>query len=141
MISTSHHVNIESRYIPATVNPGWMVGVFAAQSIGGAAIQITLNTLLTLCGFHPFWVSSNNVMLGVASRQAMTVYQEPDMAGDKEAAKNLRSAMEHTTSHSVTGATEIYYDPDIQATVIASDLDLVESYSIIPEDSIDDRAL
>lgn len=138
---------IESRFSRAAVNPGEMVGVLAAQSIGEPATQMTLNT------FHFAGVSSKNVTLGVPRLKeilnvakniktpSMTVYQEPDMAGDKEAAKNLRSAVEHTTLRSVTEATEIYYDPDVQSTVIPSDLDMVESYFIIPEDNIDDPAL
>jgi DNA-directed RNA polymerase II subunit RPB1 len=59
---------------------------------------------------------------------------------DKESAKQLRSVVEHTSLRSVTEATEIYYDPDIQSTVIETDRDMVESYFIIPEDVTDDSA-
>ncbi|KAI9794044.1 MAG: DNA-directed RNA polymerase II subunit RPB1 [Peltula sp. TS41687] len=138
---------IESRFSRAAVNPGEMVGVLAAQSIGEPATQMTLNT------FHFAGVSSKNVTLGVPRLKeilnvakniktpSMTVYQESDKVLDKDAAKNLRSAVEHTSLRSVTEATEIYYDPDVQSTVIRPDLDMVESYFIIPEDTIDDPAL
>ncbi|KAI9805848.1 MAG: DNA-directed RNA polymerase II subunit rpb1 [Sarcosagium campestre] len=135
---------IESRFSKAAVNPGEMVGVLAAQSIGEPATQMTLNT------FHFAGVSSKNVTLGVPRLKeilnvakniktpSMTVYLEEHRAGDKEAVKQLRSAVEHTTLRSVTETTEIYYDPVIQTTVIGTDRDMVESYYIIPEEHHDD---
>ena len=129
------------RFNHAAVNPGEMVGVLAAQSIGEPATQMTLNT------FHFTGISSKNVTLGVPRLKeilncatnlktpAMMVYQEPDRVGDQETAKQLRSAVEHTTLRSVTESTEIYYDPDIESTVIPADVDMVESYWIIPDAS------
>ncbi|RWQ92225.1 putative DNA-dependent RNA polymerase II largest subunit [Paecilomyces variotii] len=137
---------IESRFAKAAANPGEMVGVLAAQSIGEPATQMTLNT------FHFAGVSSKNVTLGVPRLKeilnvatniktpSMTVYQEPGRAHDKESAKQLRSVVEHTSLRSVTEATEIYYDPDIQTTVIENDRDMVESYFIIPEDVTEDSS-
>ncbi|EER38140.1 DNA-directed RNA polymerase II [Histoplasma capsulatum H143] len=127
-------------------NPGEMVGVLAAQSIGEPATQMTLNT------FHFAGVSSKNVTLGVPRLKeilnvatniktpSMTVYQDPSRAMDKESVKQLRSVVEHTSLRSVTETTEIYYDPDIQSTVIEADRDMVESYFIIPEDVADDSS-
>ncbi|KAI9806451.1 MAG: DNA-directed RNA polymerase II subunit RPB1 [Piccolia ochrophora] len=135
---------IESRFLRAAVNPGEMVGVLAAQSIGEPATQMTLNT------FHFAGVSSKNVTLGVPRLKeilnvakniktpSMTVYLEEDKAGNKDAVKALRSSVEHTTLRSVTDTTEVYYDPDVQSTVIEADVDMVESYFIIPEDNMDD---
>ena len=132
---------IESRFCRAAVNPGEMVGVLAAQSIGEPATQMTLNT------FHFAGVSSKNVTLGVPRLKeilnvatniktpAMTVYQEEGRTWDQESAKSLRSAVEHTTLRSVTETTEIYYDPDVQSTNIPADLDMVESYWIIPDEA------
>lgn len=136
---------IESRFCRAAVNPGEMVGVLAAQSIGEPATQMTLNT------FHFAGVSSKNVTLGVPRLKeilnvakniktpSMTVYQEEGKTGDKESAKLLRSAVEHTTLRSVTETTEVYYDPDIQSTVIDADSDMVDSYFILPEADADDQ--
>ncbi|MCJ1423927.1 DNA-directed RNA polymerase II subunit RPB1 [Sticta canariensis] len=136
---------IESRFCRAAVNPGEMVGVLAAQSIGEPATQMTLNT------FHFAGVSSKNVTLGVPRLKeilnvakniktpSMTVYQEEGNTGDKESAKLLRSAVEHTTLRSVTETTEVYYDPDIQSTVIDADSDMVDSYFILPEADVDDQ--
>ncbi|KAI1965369.1 DNA-directed RNA polymerase II core subunit rpo21 [Ophidiomyces ophidiicola] len=137
---------VESRFAKAAANPGEMVGVLAAQSIGEPATQMTLNT------FHFAGVSSKNVTLGVPRLKeilnvatniktpSMTVYQAPSRSMDKESAKQLRSVVEHTSLRSVTEATEIYYDPDIQSTVIEADRDMVESYFIIPEDVMDDSS-
>jgi DNA-directed RNA polymerase II subunit RPB1 len=133
---------LESRFTRALVNPGEMVGVLAAQSIGEPATQMTLNT------FHFAGVSSKNVTLGVPRLKeilnlatniktpSMVVYQEGEGA-NQETAKMLRSAVEHTNLRSVTHATEIYHDPDIQSTQIEADVDMVESYFIIPDDSHD----
>ena len=135
---------IESRFSRAIVNPGEMVGVLAAQSIGEPATQMTLNT------FHFAGVSSKNVTLGVPRLKeilnvarniktpSMHVYQTPENVLNQESAKILRSAVEHTTLRSVTETTEIYYDPDVQSTVINADLDMVESYFIIPDEAGDE---
>ncbi|KAI1002707.1 DNA-directed RNA polymerase II subunit [Podosphaera aphanis] len=132
---------IKDRFTRALVNPGEMVGVLAAQSIGEPATQMTLNT------FHFAGVSSKNVTLGVPRLKeilnvatniktpSMVVYQED--GATQETAKALRSAVEHTNLRSVTQATEIYHDPDIQSTTIIDDMDMVESYFIIPEEHHD----
>lgn len=137
---------VESRFIAAAANPGEMVGVLAAQSIGEPATQMTLNT------FHFTGVSAKNVTLGVPRLKeilnvsqtirtpSMTVYQLPENVGDKEAAKLLRSRVQHTNLRSVAETCELWYDPDIQSTIIPEDLDMVESYFIIPEDSDQDLA-
>ncbi|KAM3078211.1 DNA-directed RNA polymerase II core subunit rpo21 [Clarireedia jacksonii] len=139
---------LESRFTRALVNPGEMVGVLAAQSIGEPATQMTLNT------FHFTGISSKNVTLGVPRLKeilniapniktpSMVVYQE-GAGANQETAKRLRSAVEHTTLRSVMHATEIYHDPDIRSTTIEDDIDMVESYFIIPEeqhDSIDNQS-
>lgn len=137
---------IENRFCRAAVNPGEMVGVLAAQSIGEPATQMTLNT------FHFAGVSSKNVTLGVPRLKeilnvakniktpSMTVYQEEGSFANQESAKLLRSAVEHTTLRSVTETTEIYYDPEIQSTVIEADSDMVESYFILPGGDVDDQS-
>ena len=131
---------IETRFARAAVNPGEMVGVLAAQSIGEPATQMTLNT------FHFAGVSSKNVTLGVPRLKeilnvakniktpSMTVYQVPENRYNKESVKALRSAVEHTTLRSVTDTTEIYYDPDPRDTVIEEDREAVRSHFMIDTD-------
>lgn len=132
---------VETRFTKAIVSPGEMVGVLAAQSIGEPATQMTLNT------FHFAGVSAKNVTLGVPRLKeilgvsknirtpSMTVYQEPDKVGDQESAKLLRSMVQHTNLRSVAETCELWYDPDVQSTIIPEDMDMVESYFIIPEDT------
>ncbi|KAL6413671.1 DNA-directed RNA polymerase II subunit rpb1 [Ilyonectria robusta] len=131
-----------NRWDRAFVSPGEMVGVLAAQSIGEPATQMTLNT------FHFAGVSSKNVTLGVPRLKeilnlakniktpSMAVYLGEKLAR-QEQAKKLRSMVEYTNLRSVTSVTEIYYDPDIQATNIEADVDMVESYFLIPDDTQD----
>lgn len=133
--------DISTRFAKSIVSPGEMVGVLAAQSIGEPATQMTLNT------FHFAGVSSKNVTLGVPRLKeilnvatniktpSMTVYQTEENRLDQDQAKLLRSLVEYTSLRSVTEKTEIWYDPDIQSTVIDADRDMVESYFIIPEDN------
>ncbi|KAI8684674.1 DNA-directed RNA polymerase subunit [Fusarium keratoplasticum] len=131
---------LQNRWDRAFVSPGEMVGVLAAQSIGEPATQMTLNT------FHFAGVSSKNVTLGVPRLKeilnlakniktpSMAVYLNTPLAR-QEQAKKLRSMVEYTNLRSVTAVTEIYYDPDIQSTNIPEDMDMVESYFMIPDDT------
>ncbi|KAJ4366276.1 DNA-directed RNA polymerase II core subunit rpo21 [Neocucurbitaria cava] len=130
---------LEDRFLKAAVAPGEMVGVLAAQSIGEPATQMTLNT------FHFAGVSSKNVTLGVPRLKeilniaaniktpSMLVRQQ-DAKGGQHEAKLLRSRIELTTLRSLTQAVELYYDPDIQSTIVEDDQDMVESYFILPEE-------
>ncbi|KAF2493947.1 DNA-directed RNA polymerase II largest subunit [Lophium mytilinum] len=132
----------EDRFLKAAVAPGEMVGVLAAQSIGEPATQMTLNT------FHFAGVSSKNVTLGVPRLKeilnvatniktpSMTICQENSDATQQQA-KVLRSRIEHTTLRSLAHSCELYYDPDIQSTVVEEDEDMVDSYFMIPEDNTD----
>ncbi|ANB15624.1 DNA-directed RNA polymerase II core subunit RPO21 [Sugiyamaella lignohabitans] len=134
---------VQTQFAKSLVNPGEMVGVVAAQSIGEPATQMTLNT------FHYAGVSSKNVTLGVPRLKeilnvakniktpALTVYLENDIASDIEKAKVVQSAIEHTSLKNVTTATEIYYDPDPRTTVIEEDLDTVEAYFSIPDEAVE----
>jgi DNA-directed RNA polymerase II subunit RPB1 len=132
---------LQSRWDRAFVSPGEMVGVLAAQSIGEPATQMTLNT------FHFAGVSSKNVTLGVPRLKeilnmasniktpSMAVYLNTPLAKQEEA-KKLRSMVEYTNLRSITSVTEIYYDPDVTSTTIAEDMDMVESFFLIPDDSL-----
>jgi DNA-directed RNA polymerase II subunit RPB1 len=139
--------DIENRFLRAQANPGEMVGVLAAQSIGEPATQMTLNT------FHFTGIMSKNVTLGVPRLKeilnvamniktpSMLVYQEGDNKHSQEGAKRLRSLVEHTTLRSVTDFTEIYYDPVIDETNIEADEDMVAAYFILPDTEMDDPEL
>lgn len=132
--------DIENRFLRALVSPGEMVGVLAAQSIGEPATQMTLNT------FHLAGVTAKTTTKGVPRLKEilnvaeniktpnMKVFQLPESIPSKDDAKDLRSKVEFTSLRGVTDETEIYYDPDVQSTVIEADKDMVEAHFIMPDD-------
>ncbi|KAJ1914006.1 DNA-directed RNA polymerase II core subunit rpo21 [Mycoemilia scoparia] len=138
---------IESRFKKAIVNPGEMVGTLAAQSIGEPATQMTLNT------FHFAGVSSKNVTLGVPRLKeiinvatniktpSLSIYLTDDVNNNADRAKEVIASIEHTTLEQVTAATEIWYDPDVQDTIIEEDQDMVRTYFELPEVEIPIEAL
>ncbi|EGG15801.1 RNA polymerase II largest subunit [Cavenderia fasciculata] len=138
---------VESKFMTSLANPGEMVGALAAQSIGEPATQMTLNT------FHYAGVSSKNVTLGVprlkeiinvaknVKTPSLTIYLQPDIARDSEKAKSVQCQLEYTTMARVTAATEIYYDPEPNTTVIEEDLEFVTRYMMLPDEEINEGAL
>jgi len=132
---------IQGKFSRAAVNPGEMVGVIAAQSIGEPATQMTLNT------FHFTGIASKNVTLGVPRLKeilnvatniktpSMRIFQLPESRESKDSAQRIRAQIEHTSLKSLTRSTEIYYDPDVVTSVIEADQDVVESFWTIPDDS------
>jgi len=133
---------VEARFKQGLAHAGEMVGPIAAQSIGEPATQMTLNT------FHYAGVSAKNVTLGVPRLKeliniakhiktpSLVVYLTEDYARDKDVAKTVQCALEHTTLRTVTDATEIYYDPDPMNTVVTADREFVQSYYEVPDEDI-----
>ncbi|KAJ1927103.1 DNA-directed RNA polymerase II core subunit rpo21 [Tieghemiomyces parasiticus] len=134
---------IESRFALAQVNPGEMVGTLAAQSIGEPATQMTLNT------FHYAGVSSKNVTLGVPRLKeiinvatdiktpSLTVLLDAEYGRNVDRAKEVQTAIEHTTLKTVTAVAEIHYDPDPTNTLIPEDEDFVRAHYEIPDEDVD----
>ena len=134
--------DVESQFARSMVNPGEMVGVVAAQSIGEPATQMTLNT------FHYAGVSSKNVTLGVPRLKeilnvakniktpSMSVYLEKELSLDMTKAKDVMAAIQYTNLSHVVKATGIYYDPDPQSTVIPEDEDIVATHFSIPDEKL-----
>ncbi|KAL1315999.1 DNA-directed RNA polymerase II subunit RPB1 [Arachis duranensis] len=133
---------IESRFLQSLVASGEMIGCVAAQSIGEPATQMTLNT------FHYAGVSAKNVTLGVPRLReiinvakriktpSLSVFLNPETGKTKERAKGVQCALEYTTLRSVTQATEVWYDPDPQSTIIEEDVDFVKSYFEMPDEEV-----
>ncbi|KAJ2614748.1 DNA-directed RNA polymerase II core subunit rpo21 [Coemansia sp. RSA 1365] len=130
---------IETRFKRAQVNPGEMVGVLAAQSIGEPATQMTLNT------FHNAGVSSKNVTLGVPRLKEvinvatniktpkLDVFLTSDISSNQQRVKDVQVEIEHTTLANITAATEIWYDPDVTDTIIDEDREFVQLFHEIPD--------
>jgi DNA-directed RNA polymerase II subunit RPB1 len=115
-------------YKKAVVNPGEMVGIIAAQSIGEPTTQLTLNT------FHFAGVASKSTVTRGTPRveeilslspnpknPSITVYLEDD---SKEGAYKARSQLEHTRMQDVVRRIEIFFDSG----EVKDDDDLVLKY-------------
>jgi len=148
-----HHLNreafewimgeVEARFNQSVAHPGEMCGVIAAQSIGEPATQMTLNT------FHYAGVSSKNVTLGVPRLKeiinvarniktpSITVYLKDEFNRSAELAKRIQSVLPHTTLKTITASTEIFYDPNVETTLIEDDRDFVHAFFEIPDPEVE----
>jgi len=118
------------KYWKAMANPGEMVGIIAAQSIGEPSTQMTLNT------FHLAGVAAkSNMTRGVprlkellkATRnpkaQGLTIYLRKDLRSSKEEARRVAQELEFTLLQDLVIVARIYYDPRDDATLIEDDSD------------------
>jgi DNA-directed RNA polymerase II subunit RPB1 len=109
--------NIVLHYKQSLLNPGEMVGIIAAQSIGEPTTQMTLNT------FHFAGVSSkSNVTLGVPrieeilslsaniKRPSDTIYLKEFEQLNDIRAKEILTMIEYTTLIDITSSASIIYD-------------------------------
>lgn len=127
---------INSVYMNAICNPGEMVGMVAAQSVGEPTTQMTLNT------FHFAGVASkSNVTRGLPrieeilslsdnpKQPSTTVYLKPNEETDIERAQELKYSLEYTCLHEIIKSVSICFDPDSLITLIEEDRPLMEEYS------------
>ena len=126
---------IEMQYNKAIVNPGEMVGIIAAQSIGEPTTQMTLNT------FHFAGVASkSNVTRGVPrieeilslsahpKKPSTTIFLKRKDQEDRLKAQEQMYQLEHTNLRSVTSTVSICFDPDNLTTLIEKDKIIMEEY-------------
>jgi len=126
---------IENIYKKSIVNPGEMVGVIAAQSIGEPTTQMTLNT------FHFAGVASkSNVTRGVPRiEEILSISDNPKQPSttiflhhlnetNHEKALELKHELEYTSMRDITKNVNIYFEPDPTKTVIEEDKQLLEEY-------------
>lgn len=122
-------------YKKSVVNPGEMVGMISAQSIGEPTTQMTLNT------FHYAGVSSkSNVTRGVPrieeiltltkklKNPSLTIFLQNKDHDDIHKAYDIASNIEHTRFVDLIEKSEIYYEPSDQYTMIEDDDDLLKEY-------------
>jgi DNA-directed RNA polymerase subunit A" len=103
---------VRRRYEYSLVEPGEAVGIVAAQSMGEPSTQMTMRT------FHYAGVAELNVTLGLPriieivdarkqpSTPTMSVFLEPDYAGDKDKAKEVAKQIEAITVSDVMERSE-----------------------------------
>ena len=126
---------IKLRYKQCIINPGEMVGIVAAQSIGEPTTQMTLNT------FHFAGVASkSNVTRGVPrieeiisltnnpKNPSVTVYL-PEGKETNMNAQDIMYRLEYTILRDVVKNSGIYYDPTPGNTHIEEDKTLIEYYN------------
>jgi len=126
---------INSEYKNALCNPGEMVGMIAAQSIGEPTTQMTLNT------FHFAGVASkSNVTRGVPrieeilslsenpKQPSTTVYLKKEEDTDRVRAQELKYTLEFTSLKDITSSVSICFDPDDLQTLVEEDKPLMEEY-------------
>ena len=137
-------VAIKTMYKKSIVNPGEMVGMIAAQSIGEPTTQMTLNT------FHFAGVSSkSNVTRGVPRIEeilslskepknvSITLYLKPQDQCDKDKANYIKYLVENTVLRDIVSAVSICFDPDNNNTLIEDDTQFLEQFKIF-EDMLND---
>lgn len=128
--------NIVLQYKRAIINPGEMVGMVAAQSIGEPTTQLTLNT------FHFSGVASkSNVTRGVPrieeilsltenlKNPSLTIQLLPTEQEDRKKAQEYMHYLEHVRFKDVVKTVSISFDPDDLSTRIEEDKLLMDQYA------------
>ncbi len=126
---------INLTYKRSLVNPGEMVGLISAQSIGQPTTQMTLNT------FHFAGVSDkSNVTRGLPRMEdilslttnmknpSMTIFLKREDDTNREKAFDMISRIENTKLKNIVLKSEIYYDPDELDTLVKKDIPLMNRY-------------
>jgi DNA-directed RNA polymerase beta' subunit len=121
----------------AWVQPGELVGIIAAQSIGEPSTQMTLNT------FHLAGVASkSNVTRGVPRLKellkvtqnpkatSLTIPLRPEYADNKTKAREVAQELELTLLRDMTVKTAIYYDPKDSESILKEDRELLAFYKL-----------
>lgn len=122
-------------YKQAIVNPGEMVGLIAAQSIGGPITQMTLNT------FHYAGISSKtNVTRGVprideilsltdnTKNPSLTIFLNPEHETDREKVESVISRIEYTRFGDIVSSVNIHFDPTMES-VIEEDRPMIRKFT------------
>ena len=123
-------------YKKSLINPGEMVGMISAQSIGEPTTQMTLNT------FHFAGVSSkSNVTRGVPrieeiltltkklKNPSLTIFLKEKDALDINKAYHHASKIEHIKFVDLIQKAEIYYEPSSKKTLITEDDQFMKDYN------------
>lgn len=127
---------IREKFITSLVQPGEMVGILAAQSIGETTTQMTLNT------FHSAGVGASSVVTttGVPRMKeivnvaktiktpSLTVYLREKYANDMEKAKQIKSQLEFTKMEEIVQKTQIIYDSSEGEVSNNEDIEFIKTY-------------
>jgi DNA-directed RNA polymerase II subunit RPB1 len=131
--------DIDELFSAAIVNPGEMVGSIGAQSMGEPATQMTLNT------FHSAGISSKNVTLGVPRLKevinvaktiktpSLKIIIDEEFRKDKRAVHRIGELICYKNLSHLVCSSGIYYDPDLQNTIIPEDQELLDLHEDMKE--------
>nr|WRJ69948.1 DNA-directed RNA polymerase II subunit Rpb1 [Oceanusvirus sp.] len=138
---------IRERFNDAVAQPGDMVGIVSAQSLGEPTTQLTLNT------FHTAGVASGSKavsglprvmeLLNVTTNPKQSLihaYLPEDMRFNHEAATQLKPRIETTYLVDVVTRSRVYYDPVDWDTRVEEDRELIEAYRVFASDEPDTSA-
>jgi len=111
--------SIQNSFNDNIIEAGSMIGVIAAQSLGEAVTQITMNQF-HLAGIASLTYSSGGVPrineLISASKNPKTpqmfVYLEDNYKSSRDIAHKISSYLEKTTMGDIRGELNVYYDPE-----------------------------
>lgn len=137
---------VRTRFFESIANPGELVGIVAAQSIGEPATQLTLNS------FHGSGVASaSKAVRGVPRIKellsvtknikgpGMTVYVKPEFQKDKQECTKIMKSIKTTFFKNVVSRSQVYYEPEEFTTSIADDAEFVKTYAELVENELMDR--
>jgi DNA-directed RNA polymerase II subunit RPB1 len=133
----------------AIVQPGEMVGIVAAQTLGEYSTQLTLNSF-HLSGTSAASKATRGVprlkeLLGVTQNMkapSLTIYLKPDVAEDKKKATSVRNSLEISKLSDILDYTEIYWDPPGNSgfeTGVASDVKLMATYKAFSNENFSEN--
>jgi DNA-directed RNA polymerase II subunit RPB1 len=121
--------DIKMSFIKSLIEPGEMVGVIAAQSIGEPTSQLTLNTKHSAGSKSAANMGVNRILELLhysknPKNPQMIVYLKPEYRNDKNTVNKITSGFKHLTIRQLINSAEIYYDlglNDKQSNIIKND--------------------
>jgi DNA-directed RNA polymerase II subunit RPB1 len=128
--------NVQEKFITSLVQPGEMVGILAAQSVGETTTQMTLNT------FHYAGVGSSSVVTtsGVPRMKeivnvaktiktpSLSVYLRDEYSSDIAKAKEIKSQLVFTKMEEIVEKTQIIYENNEGDVSNDEDIEFIKTY-------------
>ena len=145
---------VEKNFVQAAVHPGKscflsfllmmlnfttgeMVGVIAATCIQPPTQLYYYTPGISRISLGPIGMPRLTELLCATTAprtSCVTAYLLPSEAADTESALTVTKRMKHITLRDLLESYAIYYDPDLETTVISEDADLVRLYVDLPDD-------
>ena len=144
---------IREKMLSSLINPGEMVGIIGAQTLGEISTQLTLNTFhlagssagsLVITEGIPRLREIINISKNPKSRN-MLIYLKNEYSNNKDNARKIQSRFGYTQLKDILAKTEILYDNKSGETDKKEDNEFIKSYKEFSElfdiDNIDESCL